>query len=442
MTEELKNFIKANKLFDESDRILLAVSGGVDSMVMAHLFVGLKADIGIAHCNFNLRGKESDGDEDLVYQFALDHNVPFYTKRFDTKKFAAENHISIEMAARELRYKWFEEIREESNYSVISVAHNLNDSVETFLMNLTRGTGIAGLTGMKPINNNIVRPLLFASRTQIAGYCKENHITYREDKSNADTRYIRNKIRHSIIPVFQEINPSFETTITETSERLNEINEIITEHIRMLRNEVSTETESTIVFKTDKLRYLSPKLTILFELFKPYGIGKGQLQDLIKLINGRTGSQLFTNEYRLFKDRKELVVSKKTKEAGNFFELKKVEDFNLYSDCISAKITQYYDDFKIPESSDTACLDAGKISFPLVIRRWKHGDSFFPFGMKQRKKLSDYFIDNKYSVLEKEQCLILESEGKIVWLINERIDNRFRITSSTKEILILKFKCR
>lgn len=440
MNEELRKFIDKNKLIDKSDRILLAVSGGIDSMVMAHLFVELKADIGIAHCNFSLRGKESDGDEELVKLFSLIHKIPFFTEKFETKKYASDNHVSIEMAARDLRYRWFEEIRVKQHYTLISVAHNRNDNVETFLLNLSRGTGIAGLTGMKPRNNFIIRPLLFASRKEIEKYCKEKHINYREDRSNADTKFKRNKIRHSILPKFLEINPSFENTIAETSERLNEINEIIIDHINKIRHEISTSNGETIVYSIESLQGLSPKLTMLYELFRPYGIGKGQLDDLIKLIDGRTGTNLFTDDYRVFKNRTELVVSKKENNTGNYFVIKSIEDFTNYKSCVSAEIIKLNEGFIMPESPDTACLDANKISFPMVIRKWKHGDSFYPLGMKQRKKLSDYFIDKKYSVLEKEQCMILESQDEILWLINDRIDNRFRITKSTAEILILKFE--
>jgi tRNA(Ile)-lysidine synthase len=442
MIEELKEFIDENKLIDKSDRVLLAVSGGIDSMVMAHLFVELKADIGIAHCNFSLRGRESDGDEELVKQFALAHKIPFYSVKFETKKYASENHVSIQMAARDLRYKWFEEIRVKHNYSLISVAHNLNDNVETFLLNLTRGTGIAGLTGMKPRYNCLIRPLLFASRNNIAGYCKENNINFREDKSNADTKYIRNKIRHSIIPKFLEINPSFEKTIIETSERLNEINEIITDHINKIRNEISTVNGDTIAYKIKSLKGLSPKLTMLFELFRPYGIGKGQLEDLVNLIDGKTGTQLITFNYRLFKNRNELVVSKKEESSENDFEIASIEDFVKFPNCVTAHLEDVTSAFRFATESNIACLDADKVSFPMIIRKWKHGDSFFPLGMKKRKKLSDYFIDKKYSVLEKEQCMILEAQGMIVWLINDRIDNRFRITKSTKKVLTLKFEYR
>jgi tRNA(Ile)-lysidine synthase len=438
MVEEFRKYIVENDLINQSDKVLLAVSGGIDSMVMAHLFLAIKSNIGIAHCNFNLRGKESEKDEALVRNFALNNNVPFFSESFDTTGFAAEKGISIQMAARELRYRWFEEIRLKHKYTSVSVAHNLNDNVETFLINLTRGTGIAGLTGMKPKFRNLIRPLLFATRHAIAEYRILNNVEYREDRSNAETKYTRNKIRHIIIPQFKEINPSFETTITDTSERLNEINEIVTDHISGIREKVSVIRESTIVFKINILQGLSPKQTILYELFRPYGIGKGQLADLVNLIDGKTGSQLITSGYRLLKNRKELVISKNDDDSEDFYKISSVNDFMKFPGCISAVIREINTSFIIPESSNIACLDAGKISFPMIIRKWKHGDSFYPLGMKQKKKLSDYFVDRKYSVLGKERCRILESDDKIVWIMNDRIDNRFRIGSGTKNALIIE----
>jgi tRNA(Ile)-lysidine synthase len=438
MLEEFRKYIKENNLINQSDRILLAVSGGIDSMVMAHLFLVINAKIGIAHCNFNLRGLESDKDEESVKHFASTHKIPFFTVSFDTTGFATEKGISIQMAARELRYRWFEEIRLKNNYTCISVAHNLNDNVETFLINLTRGTGIAGLTGMKPKHNSLIRPLLFASRNAIIEYCILNHIVFREDKSNAEIKYKRNKIRHVIIPQFKELNPSFETTITETAERLNEINEIIAGHISGIRDKVSIITDNTIAFKINALQGLSPQLTLLYELFRPYGIGKGQLLDLVNLLNSKTGSHIITSGYRFIKNRKEILVSKRVANSENYFEISGVEDFINFPGCISAEIKKANSRFRIPVSSNIACLDVDMISFPMIIRKWKHGDSFYPLGMKQKKKLSDYFVDNKYSFLEKENCRILESEGKIVWIIGDRIDNRFRITKSTKKVLIIE----
>lgn len=440
MIEEFRKYIEENSLISKSDKVLLAVSGGIDSMVMAHLFLSGRHNVGIAHCNFNLRGSESDKDEIFVRNFALDHNTPFYSERFDTTGFATEKGISIQMAARELRYRWFEEIRVKHNYDSISVAHNLNDNAETFLINLTRGTGIAGLTGMKPKHRFIIRPLLFASRAAIVNYSNLNNIDYREDESNSQTKYTRNKIRHIILPQFREINPSFDTTITDTAERLSEINEIVTEHISEIREKVSVQRLGTIVFRINMLQGLSPKRTILYELFRPYGISKGQLDDVISLIDAKTGTRLITAGYRLLKNRKELIVTHSGDDSEGNVEIETVKDFLKYPGCISAEIIKVRPDLTIPESSNIACLDADRISFPMLIRKWKHGDSFYPLGMKQKKKLSDYFIDRKYSIYAKDCCRILESEGRIAWIMNDRIDNRFRITSTTKNALFIEVR--
>ena len=235
MVSEFKKFISENNLIKPGDKILLAVSGGIDSMVMTHLFQSLDYKIGIAHCNFSLRGRESDKDQEMVSLYASEHNIPFYSTRFETKAFAKKNKLSVQMAARDLRYKWFEEIRTKHGYDSIAVAHNLNDNIETLLINLTRGTGLTGMTGMRPVSNRIIRPLLFATRQEIMSFQIRHKIAFREDKSNADTKYTRNKIRHLIIPVLKEINPSIETTLNETAERFTGINEIVSNYISGLR---------------------------------------------------------------------------------------------------------------------------------------------------------------------------------------------------------------
>ncbi len=438
MLNELKRFIAANNLIKTGDRILLAVSGGIDSMVMAHLFLNLGYKTAIAHCNFGLRGKDSEKDEDLVRNFASEHSIPFHTKRFETKNFAKKNGYSVQMAARELRYKWFEELIKEYNYDCVSVAHNLNDNVETLLINLIRGTGIAGLTGMKPVNNRIMRPLLYATRNDITIYCDNNKITFREDKSNADTRYIRNKIRHQVIPLLEEINPSIETTLNETGERLSGITEIVNEFISELRNNVTEQRDSSIVFNINLLKDQIHNRAVLFELFKPYGITNVKLNDLIKVIHGKTGGQIHTGSHRIMKNRNEIIISGEDTGAASSFFIAEVSDFANIPGISSAVIIETNGSFEIPSDPFTCCIDLEKVLFPLTIRRWKAGDYFYPLGMRHKKKLSDYFIDSKYSRLDKENKLILESAGKIVWIIGDRIDNRFRITSSTKNALLVK----
>jgi tRNA(Ile)-lysidine synthase len=438
MLNEFNNFITENKLIREGDRILLAVSGGIDSMVMAHLFLKSGYNTGIAHCNFSLRAEESDKDEELVRQFASGHNIPFFTKKFDTAAYSKDNGLSIQMAARELRYKWFEKIMDETGYDLLAVAHNLNDNIETFIINLVRGTGIAGLAGMKPLSNRIIRPLLFAPRRTIALFCSENHIGYREDMSNEDTKYTRNKIRHKIIPVLMEINPSIESTLNETAERFAGINEIVNNSILEIREKISEDKGGLTSFSLTKLLPYIQNRTLLFELFKPYGVTGVRLNELVSIIEGKTGGQIFTNTHRIVKNRREIIISHEVINGDTFFNISDLSDFLT----VPIIETAYYEDatgaFEIPSDRFSAWIDAERIRFPMTIRKWKAGDRFFPLGMKQQKKLSDYFIDCKYSLLEKENKLILESDGRIVWIIGDRIDNRFRITGSTKKALVIK----
>ena len=440
MIEAFNKFIFENNLIKQGDKILLAVSGGIDSMVMAHLFLRRNHKEGIAHCNFSLRGQESDKDEELVRQFAADNNIPFYTIRFETKAYAKRNKLSIQMAARELRYNWFEEIRGKNGFDSVAVAHNLNDNIETLLINLIRGTGLAGMAGIKPLNNNIIRPMLFATRQEIQTYCDKNKIVFREDKSNADTKYTRNKIRHQVIPVIKEINPSVELTLNETAERFSGFNEIVSDYISQLKEKIGEEKEHIISFNISLLKTHLHNKAVIFELFKPYGVANAKLNDLIRVIDGKTGGQIITDTHRIIKNRKEIVVSEVVWMQETSYTISDINAFCIYPGISSARNVKITDTYEIPSDPHIACIDLQKISFPVLIRKWKPGDYFYPLGMKQKKKLSDYFIDNKYSRFDKETIFILESDGKIVWLIGDRIDDRFKITSSTKKGLLLKLK--
>ena len=440
MIEEFNKYIFLNNLIKQGDKILLAVSGGIDSMVMAHLFLRRNHKEGIAHCNFSLRGQESDKDEELVRQFAADNNIPFYTIRFETKAYAKRNKLSIQMAARELRYNWFEEIRGKNGFDSVAVAHNLNDNIETLLINLIRGTGLAGMAGIKPLNNNIIRPMLFATRQEIQTYCDKNKIVFREDKSNADTKYTRNKIRHQVIPVIKEINPSVELTLNETAERFSGFNEIVSDYISQLKEKIGEEKEHIISFNISLLKTHLHNKAVIFELFKPYGVANAKLNDLIRVIDGKTGGQIITDTHRIIKNRKEIVVSEVVWMQETSYTISDINAFCIYPGISSARNVKITDTYEIPSDPHIACIDLQKISFPVLIRKWKPGDYFYPLGMKQKKKLSDYFIDNKYSRFDKETIFILESDGKIVWLIGDRIDDRFKITSSTKKGLLLKLK--
>ena len=438
MFEEFLNYIRKNNLFKKQDRFLLAVSGGIDSMVMSHLFIKLGSGIGIAHCNFCLRNKESDMDEDLVKEFASENKIPFYSIRFKTKEYARKKGISVQMAARELRFEWFEKIRIENNYDFIVVAHNLDDKIETMLINLTRGTGLTGLTGMKPLSNRIIRPLLFATRKKIEEYCSDNHITFREDKSNAETLYTRNKIRHLVIPVLMEVNPSVKETLNETADRLSAIDEILSGYIDEIRLQVSVKKGSAILFNIEKLKSYLDNKALIFELFSPYGVSGSATGDILRLMTGRTGKQILSKTHRLLRNRNELIVTPLSVRSREYYVINDVEDFLAVPEIKSAGIKNAETDYKIPFEKSTASIDSDKLRFPLIIRRSEAGDFFYPLGMNNKKKLSDYFIDGKFSLIKKENTLILESEGKIVWIIGERLDERFKVTESTKRILFIE----
>jgi len=435
--EEFRTFARENKLFSENDRILLAVSGGIDSMVMLHLFSRTKSDIVVAHCNFRLRGNESDLDEELVRNYSAAKDIPFIPVSFNTSKYAAEKGISIQMAARELRYEWFEKKKAEQKCSLVAVAHNLNDNIETLLINLTRGTGLTGLTGMKPSSGGIIRPLLFATRTRIEEYCNDYSIPYREDKSNAETKYIRNKIRHLIIPVLREINPSVEETLNETAIRFAGLDLILSAHIHDIRSQLSSEKGRSVVFDSGKLSEYSGNKAMLFELFQPYGITEHLAGDLQKLIRARTGKQLFTSTHRILRNRYEIIVSPLGSNLNDHIHIESFEDLLNLPIIRSISVDVADENFRISRNPLIANIDRDLISLPLTVRRWKKGDYFHPLGMAGRKKLSDYFVDRKYSRLQKEEKLILESAGKIVWIIGERLDDRFRVTMSTTTILTI-----
>lgn len=433
--EEFLCYIRNYDLFKNDNRVLLAVSGGIDSIVMFHLFLKLGTDIGVAHCNFSLRDRESDLDEEFVKDFSDKNWIPFYTTRFSTKEYSASKGISVQMAARELRYSWFEKIREENNYDFIAVAHNRNDNIETLLINLIRGTGITGLSGMKPASKRIIRPILFASRNKIEEYAGQNRILFREDKSNSETKYIRNKIRHQVLPLLQEINPSVEETLDDTAGKLAGFDKIVTDYINGLRVQLSEKRDDAIIFDIEKLSEIKGNKALIYEIFSPYGITGATSGDLLNILAGGSGKQVFTKSHRMVVNRNELLVSPLETKKKECYKINNHEDLLMVPGIVAERIIENDSNLTIPESKNIASVDFDKIRFPLLIRSWESGDAFFPFGMKKKKKLSNYFIDLKYSLVDKERALILESEGNIVWIIGERIDDRFKVSELTSRIL-------
>ncbi|MBP8959688.1 MAG: tRNA lysidine(34) synthetase TilS [Bacteroidales bacterium] len=440
MLNEFLKYIESNNLASPNEKILLAVSGGIDSIVMAELFRHSPYITGIAHCNFKLRGADSDADELHVKEYALKKGIPLFVKSFDTENYAKQKGISIQMAARQLRYDWFEEIRQKNGYDLIAVAHNMDDRTETFLINLTRGTGISGLVSMKPRQGRIIRPLLFASRNSIENYAISNCISWCEDKSNNETKYIRNKFRHNIIPLFKDINPNFNKTIIESAERFSEFEDILHTFIAAIKENTCSEKGDLISFDSGKLQACRPLKTILFELFRPYGLTSGQLNDLIELLKGRTGAKILTGTHVIIKNRNELIVTTLPIPEPEEYIIENIEELRMLPFIEKAEIIEKEPDFVIDVSPLALSFDAEKISFPIKIRRWKAGDRFQPLGMNEFKKLSDFFTDLKYSIRDKERAYILESGGDIAAILGERIDNRFRITAGTRKVLLVVIK--
>jgi tRNA(Ile)-lysidine synthase len=431
MKNNFLHYINEHKLFDFESKILLAISGGIDSVCLADLLVRGGYNIEFAHCNFKLRKLESDQDEVFVSNLAKKYKIPFHHISFDTNNYALTNKLSVQMAARELRYKWFEKVRQEISANYIAIAHNQNDNIETFFINMVNGSGLKGLRAIKNKNNFIVRPLMFASRNQIEEYVKSESLNFREDSSNISKKYQRNKIRHELIPLLKQINPSIENTISEEIEIIRNTYSIFKEQINRVIKEISYQTDDGIKISKKELIKLEPIDTYLYEIFNVFGFT--DLKSIKNSIFSNSGTQFFSNSHRLLIDR-EFFFIEKTKD--NFFR-----DV-LIDECTSTLSSPLNISFKISEQEyiqkikDTAYFDYEKLVFPLVIRKWKSGDKFIPSGMKGFKKLSDFFIDNKINRLLKEKTLILCSNDDIIWVIGSRIDERYKATSKTKKMYI------
>jgi len=436
MIKKFLDYSEQHRLFSKEAKLLLAVSGGIDSMVMARLIREAGIDHAIAHCNFSLRGAESDGDEQFVCDYASKYGIKFYTKTFDTLAFCADRGISVQMAARELRYSWFDSIVTEKGFDAVAVAHNLNDNAETFLINLLRGTGLNGLTGMSPHNGNVIRPLLFATRDEITAYAVNNGITFREDSSNSHIKYVRNRIRNRVIPELLEVNARSLSAITATMEHLNSSAAIITACIEETRKSVFRTSGDYISADVSELSALRPAGAFMFELFRKYGVSPGQTRDLLALLESPSGKYITTPSHRILRDRNRLIVTdlKSDQEAGGgFASIDEMSLSGLFSDI--AVISNC--DEPLPSGGLTACLDLDLLRFPLTVRRWKPGDKFSPLGMTGMKKISDLLTDLKVPVTSKEKVLVLISGNDVVWVMGYRIDNRYKVTPETGKILMI-----
>lgn len=419
-------YITKEQLCTPEDKILVALSGGADSVALLRILLSLGYTCEAAHCNFHLRGEESDRDEKFVRQLCAGLGVPLHTISFDTIRYASEHHISIEMAARELRYEWFAGLKKECPATAIAVAHHKDDSVETMLLNLIRGTGINGLLGIRPRNGDIIRPLLCVGRQEITDYLNRIGQEYMTDSTNSQDEYTRNKIRLHLLPLMREINPSVTESLITTANYLNEAAQLYNKGIARGRDRVLTDEGIDI----DGLLREPAPCALLFEILHPLGFNSAQIKDIFAGLHSQSGKQFVSNSgWRVIKDRKLLLIKESTavETAEPPFSLIKEEQ-------------EYTPAFIIPREKEIACFDADKLSGVLSVRKWQHGDVFIPFGMQGKKKVSDYLTDRKFSLLRKEQQWVLCCNDRIAWLIGERTDNRFRIDSTTRRVVILKKK--
>ncbi|WP_305953158.1 tRNA lysidine(34) synthetase TilS [Emticicia oligotrophica] len=443
MLHAFLTYINEQKLFEVTDKVLLTVSGGKDSVVMFELFCRSKLNFAVAHCNFQLRGSESDQDQVFVEQLCRVNKVNFHTQTFDTKAFAKQKKISIEMAARTLRYEWFEQIREEFSYSYIATAHHLNDSIETVLLNLTKGTGIAGLRGILPKKELIIRPLLFASREAIDNFVQENKLQWREDSSNASNDYQRNLIRNEVVPLLKKINPNLDETFARNLERFQSIEADFRKNLSHFKAKVMRESNGVFYIKIANIKYWQSANYFIEELLKEFGFNYFQSKEIFASIDGISGKIFHSETHSLLKDREEFIIYPKldAEIEKTLLEIQK-EDI-LSGITISfegnklrfslVKAEEF--DGKFERNNAIGYFDFEKITFPLTMRRWKEGDSFIPFGMKGQKKISDFLIDKKISLHLKKNIFLLVSAGQIMWVVNYRTDERFRLQRSSKMIL-------
>ena len=427
MVELVKQYISDNQLISENKPVLVALSGGRDSIALLDILCQIGCECVVLHCNFHLRGQESLRDEEFVRQLCEEKNVNLIIRHFDTKAYSEEHGISIEMAARELRYAWFETMCKKLKAQAIAVAHHKDDQAETILLNLIRGTGMRGLVGMKSRNGNIIRPLLCLTREQIDAYIADRHLQYVDDSTNSETLYKRNKIRHDIIPILQQINPSVVNTLCNNAEAINSEQNLLHAYVEQERERLSKTQKDTIEIDIQQLASHPMPCELLFELIRDYGFNWEQCRIIANNLEGQSGKRFIAAEYELIKDRDTLFIYKKdTEDRKPEIEISKRQ----------RKDNEHFPSAKAKK----AFFDAKILDQPLTLRHWQYGDSFYPLGMTQSKKLSDFFVDQKISLQRKSRLWLLLSGEDIVWIIGERIDNRYKVRHSTKEVVEISIR--
>ncbi|NNF31260.1 MAG: tRNA lysidine(34) synthetase TilS [Flavobacteriaceae bacterium] len=429
MLERLKQHIDKNLPFLKGKKLLIACSGGLDSVVMTYLFKDMGFDIGLAHCNFSLRGSESDGDEAFVTDLAEKLNIPSYVETFDTREYADTRKLSIQMAARELRYLWFDEILRDFHCDFLLTAHHADDNLETLFINLSRGTGLRGLTGIPEQSDNLVRPLLPFSRDEILKYAKEERYFWREDSSNKEIDYLRNAIHHDVIPPLKRHIPKLLKSLEKTQGHLRESQSLLEDYLVLIRQLVMVEQEDGYSINISKISNLPNTEALLYELLRPFGFTAWK--DISELIHAQSGKFIVSASHRLVKDRDLLLLTEipledNAEETEILRTTKRIE--HPIPLIISSVVT------KGVNTDKEIFVDANTLTYPLKVRRWRGGDYFYPIGMQGKKKLSKYFKDEKLSLVAKEKIWLLCSGEQIVWIIGHRADDRYKVGPETTQI--------
>ncbi|CAM3920919.1 tRNA lysidine(34) synthetase TilS [Mucilaginibacter galii] len=436
--ERFTAFIKQNQLFTPQEQVLAAVSGGMDSVLMVHLLKAAGYNFAIAHCNFQLRSTEAIADQEFCRQLAQQLQVPFYTTDFDTAGFAREQKVSIQMAARELRYRWFKQLSQQHQYTAVALAHHQNDTIETILLNLTRGTGIAGLHGILSKNNLWVRPLMFITRAEIEGLIVQHQLAYVEDSSNASTKYARNKLRHEVVPKLKELNPNLEQTFERNLHHFRELELLLQQQLAMVKKDLWVVQDNEVHLPLAGLRNLYPQRLLLVGLLKEYGFNETSIDGLIASLNKHSGRVFESLTHTLLLDRDKLILKPKapnSPEPVQIYETDELVNFGNHK----LKIVPTNELNHAYANANQAITDAGLLIYPLMLRTWQQGDYFVPLGMNTRKKLSDFFINQKIQLHQKTQIpLLVNGNGEVIWIAGYRLSNRYKLTPQTKKVTIFE----
>ncbi len=439
MLDQFQLYINRYNLIAEGDKLILALSGGIDSMVLADLLLKAKVEFVAAHCNFHLRGDESDGDDWFVRKFAEKRGIQCFVNHFETERYAAKHGLSIEMAARDLRYGWFERLRQQLGYDKIAVAHHADDQAETFFINLLRGAGLRGLKGMQPQNGVIIRPLLWASREQIRKYAVENHIVWREDHTNVESVYLRNRIRNQLLPVFDELHLEARHGLYKALEHLASENELYRELLKEKLEQIVERVGDVQRLPYSAFRIHHSAFQLLFEWLRDYGFNTDQCHFIYDAIGTGIGNQYCSPTHRVVIGRDDLQLFEIKEKTDDEIQIEIGEEEVLLPVHLCFSKMEMTADFVIDKSPEVAQLDFYKIHFPLTLRHWRHGDRFHPLGMKGSKLLSDFFVDQKFTELQKQNVwLLTSSDNDILWVVGLRIDDRFKVMDSTQTIFLCK----